>query len=366
MDDKLMSLFRVLRSSWERYQGFVKKNIDILGEVEGGLKWISYLVAGQSKESSQVYSELLYSSSNILLIINDSIIRRATIKDGRIPEKILWILNDDHFRVALTLIDYLEVFIEYSCLRLWGNRGKWLAVTLVQLCKAVLRLTLLITKHAGFIRSPAVTPLTTKQRKCAQLKLSSNESVDQTTEKKTTDQFQMTFTLKRSGRTIRTMSAAPTALGRSWQVPQSHNIPMDNTDVVIEDNVTSTVLDQTKFLAEIIHIFRPIVHLIALQFCGLNSWKPWVMALGMDVTSLRLIGDPAILNRSEQRELRFRSWGLLFYLLRSPFFERHTKEKIIRALQRVARTVPGSQYLLNPLVEYLPTWQKVYFYTWNN
>jgi peroxin-16 len=38
-----------------------------------------------------------------------------------------------------------------------------------------------------------------------------------------------------------------------------------------------------------------------------------------------MIGDPEDLNQEEKQEIKRRTFMLLFYLLRSPMFDRHTK-----------------------------------------
>lgn len=62
--------------------------------------------------------------------------------------------------------------------------------------------------------------------------------------------------------------------------------------------------------------------------------------------------------------MRRRSFLLFYYLLRSPFYDRYSEEKILFILKFLADYVPGVGLVARPLMDYLPTWQKIYFYNW--
>lgn len=72
-------------------------------------------------------SELIYCLSNLLVLCNDNIIKRA----GRIE------LYDsvEKIKLWLTVIEYSEVFFELSAKKLWGSTGKWLVVISIQTFK---------------------------------------------------------------------------------------------------------------------------------------------------------------------------------------------------------------------------------------
>lgn len=72
-------------------------------------------------------SELVYCLSNLLVLFNDNIIKKArTIQINDSVEKIkLW----------LTVVEYSEVFFELSAKKLWGTTGKWLVVISIQIFK---------------------------------------------------------------------------------------------------------------------------------------------------------------------------------------------------------------------------------------
>ncbi|KAJ8272342.1 hypothetical protein COCON_G00112010 [Conger conger] len=62
--------------------------------------------------------------------------------------------------------------------------------------------------------------------------------------------------------------------------------------------------------------------------------------------------------------MRRRALLLCFYLLRSPFYDRYSETKILFLLRFLTDQIPGFGFLTRPLMDYLPVWQKIYFYNW--
>ncbi|OWR50436.1 hypothetical protein KGM_203964 [Danaus plexippus plexippus] len=91
------------------------------------------------------------------------------------------------------------------------------------------------------------------------------------------DNLNTFFTLKRSGRVVRCVDGAPPIALRDWQ------------PVKIKDDIAShNPKVQELIQAELIHILKPIVHLAAMRVFGTQSWKQWLIALGMDPYVQRL------------------------------------------------------------------------------
>jgi peroxin-16 len=76
-------------------------------------------------------SELIYLLPNLIIFFNDQI-----IKASKFPELNLPILYSK-LKIWLTVIDYTEAFFEVSARRFWGDAGRWLIISLIQLMKLV-------------------------------------------------------------------------------------------------------------------------------------------------------------------------------------------------------------------------------------
>lgn len=55
---------------------------------------------------------------------------------------------------------------------------------------------------------------------------------------------------------------------------------------------------------------------------------------------------------------------LLMYLIRSPVYEKYSKNKINAFLIALSKFIPLAHIICNPLQEYVPFWQSTYFYMW--
>lgn len=183
----------------------------------------------------------------------------------------------------------------------------------------------------------------------------------------------VSFTLKHSGRVIRRVEYSPSLNSRSWKplLRSSTQHHHEGNEETVEQ-----ALAGRQLVAETIYILKPIVHLAAVGACGNNTWKPWMVALVMDMVSLHLYsgsgannninkGALSSLTAKQKLQIARRKYFLLLYLLRSPFYERHTKERIHSLLVALSKNVPFAKMICLPLIQYLVYYQSKYFYLWS-
>ena len=102
-----------------KYREFVLHNPDTASKVESILRALSYILPGRFG-ASEALAELVFASSQLLTLLNDGILRdRKDSSQGGSQSSpkhrvLLW----------LTVVEYLEVFIELGAFRLWGEIGK--------------------------------------------------------------------------------------------------------------------------------------------------------------------------------------------------------------------------------------------------
>ncbi|KFV67659.1 Peroxisomal membrane protein PEX16, partial [Dryobates pubescens] len=252
----------------------------------------------------------------------------------------------------LSVLECVEVFAEMGTARVWGEIGRWTIIVLIQLAKAILRLLLLLWYKTGIQTSPPIVPLKREQQQPLhpQDVEGSSSGKDQT------------YVGKRSSRVVRSLQSTPSLHSRHWGSPQQRE--ESHSRRAEEMNQLPTPLGLQETIAESLYITRPLLHLLSLGVWGQRSWKPWLLSAVLDISSLSLLSDLKDLNRRERAELRRRTILLLYYLLRSPFYDRYSEGRILLLLRLLADYVPGVGFVTRPLMDYLPAWQKIYFYNW--
>ena len=201
-----------------------------------------------------------------------------------------------------------------------------------------------------------------------------------------------------------------------WELPpKSPNELLMNTSPTAQTNKTTTSATLTQSVdalrslevwaasrqtaaakilitAEILHILRPVLYVMALRRWGRRSWKSWSVSLLVELVSIRLNAagaagsqaaataaaeHPAVKGtslallyglqgvrwtREEADELTRRKLLLLYYLARDPFFSRYTRpaiEKWTKAL----RWIPLAGWIGDKAAEVLFGAQRYYTYT---
>ena len=333
-----------------KYRELVLHNPKTAAKMESIMRALSYILPGQFGASG-ILAELMFSASQLLTLLNDGIFRngKRLWDDQASPE-------GNRIFLWLTVVEYLEVFIELGACQLWGEAGKWLIVIVLQISKAALRFMLLFKYKSGIQRVPLIPPLDRSQ--LAKLENPEEESDPSGQSETRAGRAETVWRCARSGRLVRSLNSTPLGASRNWKAPKEK--------LRTSSSFPPTRLSNQRLFAESLYISRPLLHISSMFLFGQNSWKPWLLSYGVDVTSLTLLRDRGDLNEAEKSELSRRIFLLLFYLLRSPFYDNYSKTRILGLLKFLSATVPGISLVLNPLMDYLPTWQQIYFYNWGS
>ncbi|CAB3977473.1 peroxisomal membrane PEX16-like [Paramuricea clavata] len=359
--ENAMKIFQMqFQKVWDMYAGMLLNDPAISTRLEALLRVSSYVIPGRFVASKEL-GELLYGLSNLLALLHDYIFRcNLTLPSYPGAE------DEKRLLLYLSVIESVEVFLEMAAQRLWGEMGKWLIVVVIQFSKVAIRLLLLCKNRPKLQKYPLIPLLNrqlvfqaTRNKDMQDRKDAQNSKQDEEENMNDTDTMseeQHVWQGKRSGRFVRSLSSTPPNGFRSWKLPE---FPTTSEN--------PTILNQKQFFAELLYVIRPLLHLPSMFAFGEQSWKPWLLSCFADVASLSLHTqyNPR-LTALEKTEISRRFVLMLFYLLRSPFYDQHTKGKILIVLNGLADNVPFVSVIIRPLLEYLPSWQRTYFYNWCN
>lgn len=267
----------------------------------------------------------------------------------------------------LNVIEYLQIFFEYGGLTLAKERGKWIVVTVIQLIKAIIKLLLLLKYKQGLQKRFPVFSLDRKKIQIDFLsdgKFATAKNGKQMKEQLDNYHNSINFSkcnVLKSGKIIRKLECSPERGKRNWQLPKKTSLYKHLVETRL--NVPPTKLNEMQTFSEIVYIVKPLAHLGAMRLFGQLSWYPFMISLSMDLFNIAVLKSTENrLNRSEVNELYIRKSHLLLYLLKSPMFDNHTKAKLISILRTASDNLPVFGRLLVPFIDYLPTYQKVYFH----
>lgn len=303
------------------------------------MRVISYLVPAKIDETN-VLSELLFSLSKVLEFSNEVVLGNyVLIIKGESKGLLTGWLN---------ILECIEVFLELAAGHRYGEKGKWIVIACIQITKVIIRLLLLLEHKSGIQSTPLLLDQCTK---LTEYESAWNEVCVDDNSKKAKSNY---FKLESCGRVVRKLQSAPSLEDRTW-----------STDDLCSDNsLPNSELSILQTSAEAMNISRPLIHLISAYKYGLSSWKPWIFSVMMDTSSLLMMGNTKKLSRNEKAELKRRAFLLICYILRSPFYDKVAKLKLLFMLQLLSDEIPLVGFIFRPLKEYLLYWQKIYSYVW--
>lgn len=219
-----------------------------------------------------------------------------------------------------------------------------------RLYRCIGRLTLTLHYKNSIVQSPPISVLDRKKFDDNNKPVTGNEG---------TDVFNMngriTFTLRRSGRVVRKVDGAPPLYLRNWRNLGKECKPD-----------SQTAHQNTLTHAETLYVLKPMIHLGGCALFGYKSWRSWSIALFIDLISLRMyMNNRRLLTKIQKVEISRRIMSLLLYLMRSPFYDKYSRDKINCLLRTLSKHIPFTKAIVTPLKDYIPYWQETYFHMWS-
>ncbi|GAB7366099.1 hypothetical protein MBLNU230_g7661t1 [Neophaeotheca triangularis] len=384
------------------YSDFITKNAGAVGQIEGALRSLTYIIPGRFRES-EVASETLHSSVQVLSLYHDSLLSRALALSlkNRSPRqqtphsrytRFYSAKSPTYRRTATTLqvLQYTELLVEMLAKRR-GEKARWNVVVLLEMIKALCRLFLLRLTNSRPLLNPP---------------LPEREMPDEPTLTGPPDP-DLAFTANENPLPS-PQSENSLAGSEQWTMPRtSLTLPPLPTSEDISSYLLSKVLTAEDIkpaknllhrtsglstLAEILYILRPVAYAVSMAYYSQKQqptpfnpanptairrspaadWRPWLLGIGIELLARQLHnqhletsrpgGTARGLTQLEREELRKRNWALSWWAMRGAFYDNVTKGVV----QGFAHKLRG-RFLLdmvgNVVEDYEFLWDQYYFPT---
>ena len=119
------------------------------------------------------------------------------------------------------------------------------------------------------------------------------------------------------------------------------------------------MLSREGVLGEVLYIARPMLQLLLIRKYGWRAWRPWIVALLIDLLSRACTSKQRYMPEEEQQR---RKLQLLLYLVRSPFYDVVIK-KSLETIANGLRNIPLIGGLILSSSDLASALQTYWFYT---
>ncbi|KAG2199389.1 hypothetical protein INT47_001571 [Mucor saturninus] len=360
------------------YENFLLKNASQITSIESSLRSLTYILPGRFHDA-ELASQALYAALNLIGLYHNSIIRRAAQahaqenKTGPVQESSFnkylqfWSSRSKLNATASTLlsvISYTQVLMEMAVLKKLGTKKQWQLIASLEAIKVALRLTLFQTTGQRMLLSPSHL----------QRDVDPSTLVSTGLELGGGDERGEGWVGKRTGVLVPSLASSVQINGVNTKTAHA-----DVTDFLLSKVLTPEKLrkpDQmvqvqkniSKF-GELLYMTRPLVYVLSILRWGRRSWRPWIISLVIELLSQLAVlkGYESAANRSnmmtlEKQEYSRRLKLIMLNLMRGAFYLRITRPRLERFCNG-AESKPIISMAAAVLRDYLPLWEKIYFYT---
>ncbi|XP_042011383.1 peroxisome biogenesis protein 16-like isoform X2 [Salvia splendens] len=361
----------------EAYKRWVRMNKDYVHSLESLTSGLTWLLPERFSDS-EIGPEAVTSILGIITTINEHIVETApSHTQSRHVEP-----SSFPFSLCITLLKDLETLVEVAAQQFYGEEQKWSFMAITEAIKVLLRLAILqksgykmLLRGGETINDQSESDDLDSQRNA----LSSKPGPQGVSSILKNHQGQTPWNLEgralsalnRFGENGRTVSE-PTWLRRV----QHQQEVMEPSMPVTETPSLSTFLSEKGmpgglFLTgEVMYILRPLIYVLLVRKYGARSWFPWLTSLGVDLVGSGVISFVTTLwhnsidfrlSNNEKNELKRRKLLWALYLMRDPFFTKHTRQRLDGA-QKLLEPIPIVGLLSEKVIELLVGAQTRYTY----
>ncbi|KAL0097683.1 peroxisome membrane protein [Phycomyces blakesleeanus] len=351
----------------DKYEDFLVKNASQITSIESSLRSLTYILPGRFQDA-EFASQAIYAALHLIGLHHNTILRRAARQHAQethtqLTEEtkfnkyfLYWTNRSEIYKrtsALLSVIQYTQVLTEMAVMKQWGKKAQWRWIASVESLKAILKLIVLhVTSHRMNL-SP-----THLQRNVDPATLVPTIAPKEPT----------TWTAKRTGKQV------PGIASTVSLDPKTQKKYTDVTDYLLSKVLTPEKLRKPEDmvhtlsplgrLGEILAILRPLIYVFSILRFGKRSWTPWILSLLAEIGSQLALyksfntdGNPSMMPLEKQEFYR-RIRAMWYNLLRGAFYTPRFERFCNSVENKTLMSIPGSI-----LRDYLPLWEKIYFYT---
>lgn len=384
------------------YADYVSSNPQSVGQVESGLRNLTYLLPGARFQDSELAAESVHTFVSLISIYHDRLLKKRSqdvtcskssmfsksspFSPKRSPHArytTFWSDSSSTYTkiaTVLKLIQYTELLWEMTARRRGGEQSRWRVVVFLESFKALLRLLLMRLTSSRLL----VTPPLPQREDFAQLENQEELSEDSSEEDmKLLDPmpFEPKDAFSESGILTPPMSDSdklpqihhhdPYAMPRTGFTIPSMPSPDTVSAYLLKHVITPDDIKPVQQLmhrltsfqgkaAEILYILRPVIYAILMQRVARRFgyegtkwkkvWSPWLVGVTIEYIARQLARQDLIakapgrengLSTLEREELTKRGWNLAWWGMRGAFYENITKNVV----SKVADALRGKPIL---------------------
>jgi peroxin-16 len=364
--------------------------------------------AGRFRDA-EIASESIHSSVQLLSLYHDTLLLRAiSLTKSPLPAAARAVLPTAHSRYTrhwtakstayrrvaycLQILRYTELLVEMAAKRRNGEKGRWRAVVIIEMLKAICRLVLLrITRKRPLVSPelPERVPVPEDEETSEAEELLALEEQEQNGHAHGNGTANGgPLQPHPNGNGHAKAPQHPGAADKEWNMPRTGmslpNLPLpgDTTSYLLSRVLTAEdIKPATKLLlplangayaAEVVHILAPLLYAVALSQAKQSSdprwqrsWAPWLLGVGLELLARQLRQRNAegrdfggrTMTPLEREEWNRRGWALAWWAMRGKAYETVMKGVVEKVKGKMPRLVGGI------LEDYEYLWENYYFST---
>lgn len=384
------------------YADYVSSNPQSVGQVENGLRNLTYLLPGARLQDSELAAESVHTFVSLISVYHDHLLKKRsgpTASSNTSPSSkssfqnskrtpharytTFWSDSSSTYtKVAtlLKLVQYTELLWEMTARRRGGEKSRWRVVVFLESFKALLRLVLMRLTRSRLL----VTPPLPQREDFINL-----ETQEETTEEPIQEEmklldpmpFEPKDAFSESGILTPPMSESdkiphvhhrdPFAMPRTGFTMPSMPSPDAVSSYLLEHVITPDDIKPVQQLirrltsfqgqaAELLYILRPVIYAVLMQNVARRYgyegtkwkkvWSPWLVGITIEYfarqlaksnLSSQMSGPGNGLSTLEREEFNKRGWNMAWWGMRGAFYENITKA----AVDRFANALRGKPIL---------------------